>query len=357
MQQIEKLDPNFARPDPEKGLLWYDIRALGVEGRGFDDTKAFYDRLPARAEGVVPDPVWQLSHMTTGMRVRFVTNATSVSVRWKLTLPELAMPHMPATGVSGFDLYADHEGTWRYVGVARPRHFPNDEYVLEKSMSAVDRHYLMHLPIYNGVEEVSGGISKDASIAKAPAYPENLRKPLVVYGGSVVQGSCASRPGMTYPNILGRRLRRTAINMGVSGNGRAEVEMARFLGEIDAAAYVIDTLGNMDEPMIRERMVPFVTALRTARPKAPIVLVEHFFYPADIFVPWMKLVHDGYNRELADAFAKLTAAGVDNIHLLKGDHLYGHDGDCTVDGTHPTDLGFSRIADAQEPLLRSLLGA
>ena len=50
-------------------ILWSDIRPLGVEGRGWTDTKDFYDRLPARAEGMVRTPVWDLSRNSAGMCV------------------------------------------------------------------------------------------------------------------------------------------------------------------------------------------------------------------------------------------------------------------------------------------------
>jgi len=49
----EVIDSAKAVPAPGQELLWYDIRLLGVEGRGWQDTEAFYDRLPAKAEGVV----------------------------------------------------------------------------------------------------------------------------------------------------------------------------------------------------------------------------------------------------------------------------------------------------------------
>ena len=39
-------------------IQWSDVNKLTVEGRGFDDVENFYDRLPARAQGSVPDPVW-----------------------------------------------------------------------------------------------------------------------------------------------------------------------------------------------------------------------------------------------------------------------------------------------------------
>jgi endoglucanase len=62
-------------------LRWTDARELAVEGRGWNETKAFYDRLPAKAEGRAPNSVWQLSRQSAGIAVRFVTDATTIAVR------------------------------------------------------------------------------------------------------------------------------------------------------------------------------------------------------------------------------------------------------------------------------------
>ena len=40
---------------------------------------------------------------------------------------------------------------------------------------------------------------------------------------------------------------------------------------------------------------------------------------------------------------------------MEGEQLLGADGDDTVDGSHPTDLGFRRQAEAFYPLLSELL--
>src|SRR5436190_6750273 len=114
---------NLSKTTVEQGseTHWYDLRLLDVEGRGWTETKAFYDRLPARAEGVVRDPVWNLSHNSAGLCVRFVTDATAIEARWTLTSSNLAMAHMPATGVSGVDLYVKYEGHWRWLAVGQPK--------------------------------------------------------------------------------------------------------------------------------------------------------------------------------------------------------------------------------------------
>ena len=102
-------------------LRWYDARELGVEGRGWNEVREFYDRLPAKAEGVVRGPVWSLSRNASGMCVRFVADASQIAVRWKLRSAKLEMPHMAATAVSGVDLYGrDDDGRWRWIAVGKP---------------------------------------------------------------------------------------------------------------------------------------------------------------------------------------------------------------------------------------------
>ena len=86
-------------------VAFTDINDLGVEGRAWDDRAAPFDRLPAKAAKFVRPAVWSLSRHSAGMAVRFRTDATAIHARWTLTSEALALPHMPATGVSGLDLY------------------------------------------------------------------------------------------------------------------------------------------------------------------------------------------------------------------------------------------------------------
>src|SRR5262245_9727098 len=118
----EAIDPAKAKPDEKAGLLWYDIRLLGVEGQGWQETKAPFDRFPAKAEGKVPAAVWGLSRHSAGLCVRFATDARPLHVRWTLISDKLAMPHMPATGVSGVDLYvrSPKDGRWQWAAVGQP---------------------------------------------------------------------------------------------------------------------------------------------------------------------------------------------------------------------------------------------
>ncbi|MCA9143005.1 MAG: hypothetical protein KDB05_09470, partial [Planctomycetales bacterium] len=146
----ERIDPTKATIEENSAVLWYDVRLLGVEGQGWSDTKAKFDRLPAKAEGVVRDAVWGLSHHSAGMAIRFKTDADTIHARWELTSSGLDMPHMPATGVSGLDLYVKTEaGSWRWLANGRPTTFPENQVTLAESIPAGDREYMLYLPLYN----------------------------------------------------------------------------------------------------------------------------------------------------------------------------------------------------------------
>ncbi|MCW5554193.1 MAG: SGNH/GDSL hydrolase family protein [Verrucomicrobiae bacterium] len=346
--------PGFAQETGEAARWqWRDARELTVEGKGWTDTKDFYDRLPARAESLVRAPVWNLSRDSAGISVRFVTEATTIAAQWQLRREALAMPHMPATGVSGLDLYVKEQGQWRWLGNGRPTR-ANEEKVLVSGLTAGRREYLLYLPLYNGVQEVKIGVPPGVELQAGPERPVRT-KPVVFYGTSIVQGGCASRPGMAYPAILGRRFDLPTINLGFSGNARSEPEMARLLAELTPAAFVLDPLPNMTGELVTAQFEQFVRILREAHPQTPIVLVEHLEYTDGEFVGARREKVAAANAALRMIHQRLVKSGQQRLFLVTGDKLIGRDGEATVDGTHPTDLGFLRMADALAPVLRRAL--
>lgn len=347
-----------APPPTASGAIawkWHDARDVGVEGRGWTDTKDFFDRLPGRAEGQVRPDVWNLSHDSAGLCLRFETDATTMAARWKLRRSNLAMSHMPATGVSGVDLYVREQGRWHWLANGRPEK-ASEERILVQGLKPGRREYLLYLPLYNGVESVSLGVPADASFSPSAARVAG-RRPIVFYGSSIVQGGCASRPGMAYPAILGRRLDQPAINLGFSGNALSEPEIARFFAELDPSVYVLDPLPNMSAAMVAERVEPFIRTLRAAHPHTPIILVEHIEYADALFLASRREKYVSANVRLREVYQRLLKSGQRKLYYVPAAALLGPDGEATVDGTHPTDLGFQRMADAIEPMLRRALKA
>ena len=349
-----------------ESLSWHNVQEWGVEGKGFGDTGKYFDRLPARAESRVRKPVWNLSRHSSGLSTRFKTNSPSVHVRYRLTSDQLAMPHMPATGASGVDLYARDQkpnpnggpilpGHWRWAAVAMPRSTDVTTELIRSSHALAEsasRDYLLYLPLYNGIESLEIGVAKTANFEGIDPRPQ---KPIVFYGTSIMQGACASRPGMSISSILGRRLDRPVINLGFSGNGTMETSLGEFLIELDPAIYVIDCLPNMNAQQVRERCQPLVAQLRQHRPTTPILLVADRVNAGAWLRKGKESFHQGNRQALRAEYDRMVSKGWSNLHYLDGKGLIGTDGEATTDGSHPSDLGMVRYADAYEPVLRRLL--
>ena len=337
------LDPATASREPESDLLWYDAKQLVVEGKGWTDTENFYERIPARAKPDVPEMVWTLGKRTAGLAVRFSTDSKKIAAIWD---GGGAMNHMAATGNSGLDLYARRGGRWVFCGVGRPQS-QRTTADLATDLAGKLTEYLLYLPLYSAVTELRIGIERDARMVSPPPRPASRAKPLVFYGTSITQGGCASRAGMCHPAILGRWFDREVLNLGFSGSGKMEPELAHLLGELDAAILVLECLPNMTADMVRERVQPFVRILRVAQPATPILLVESPLNPSD----------NPGNEALRDAFATLTDEGVSRLYYLPGESQLAGTENGTVDGAHPTDLGFNRMAVAYEPIVRAILAS
>lgn len=335
-------------------LTWHDPETWGVEGRLWEEQprERWYDRLPASAQGKVTKPVWDLSRHSAGMAVRFRTDSPVIQVRYTLSKNSLAMPHMPATGASGVDLYAkDPQGKWKWVAVTKPSSQQVSS-TLVKDIPAEAREWMMYLPLFNGIETLQIGVAEGASFEGLPPRKE---RQVIFYGTSITHGACASRPGMTHVSILGRRLDSPVVNLGFSGNGKMDASVGEYLAQTDPAVFVIDCLPNMSPAEVTARTIPLVKQLRAARPQTPILLVESRRNTESWIDPKLQELHTNKHSALKAEFEKLKAEGIENLHYLKGDDLLGDDADGATDGSHPNDLGFFRQSNAFEPILKDLL--
>ncbi|NQV42897.1 MAG: SGNH/GDSL hydrolase family protein [Candidatus Marinimicrobia bacterium] len=346
----QTLKPAQANMDTSHQTIWVDGGQLTLEGQGWSQTKAHYGRLPANVEGRIPEAVWDLGQYSAGLSLSFTTNAEHIKVRWTLLDNNLAMPHMPATGVSGIDLYEKTEdGRWRFINNGRPTSLIN----MVEFQVTPNSELRLYLPLYNGVTSVEIGIpaSQTLSAVKAKGKWPFSRKPrpIVFYGTSITQGGCVSRPGLAVSSIISREMDIPAINLGFSGSGKMEPEMAELLNELDPAVYVLDCLWNMDKEMVETRIKPFVKFLRQHHPRTPILLVEDSSF--ENVTPTPK------GRILRRLYSELQAEEVSHLHFLTSEGMLGDDFEGTVDGVHHNDLGMMRQAEVFEKKLSAILNS
>lgn len=329
-----------------------------VRGQAFcDELKGTYFRLPERAKDKVRQPLWDLSRNSAGLSISFYSNAPTIKVRYKLA-GGYAMPHMPSTGVSGLDLYArDANGKQRWCGFNY--HFGDTvTYAFSGISYATDSQkgyeYQLFLPLYNTVTWMEIGVPIDASFRFIPSTQE---KPIVVYGTSIAQGGCASRPGMAWSNIVGRNIDSPIVNLAFSGNGRLEPELFDLLSEIDAKLYIIDCIPNLNgdekSKVVYERTLSGVKKLRE-KSNAPILLVEHAGYPNEYSSEKAKHDYQIGNIELRKAYEALEKENVPEIYYLTKEQI-GMCMDATVEGIHPNDLGMQQYADSYISKIREIL--
>ena len=317
-------------------------------------------RLPPRAEALVRKPVWNLSKNSAGLSIRFVSNAPQIVVRYKVS-GNINMPHMPSTGVSGVDLYAiDSDGNWHFcngkysfkdtISYNFDKLKPNDQY------HKLGREYRLYLPLYNTIRDLEIGVPTGSDFTPLAKMSE---KPIVIYGTSIAQGACASRPGMAWTNILARKFDRTVINLAFSGNGQLEKELIDLINEIDAKVYVLDCLPNMigtrfDKAELQKRIIESVKSIRAKHPTTPILLTEHAGYTEGYLMPDRQKLFEDANQTLREVFTQLQKEGISALFTLKIDEI-ALDLDAMVDGTHPNDYGMMRYAEGYEKKLREIL--
>ncbi|TLS50817.1 hypothetical protein FE782_18840 [Paenibacillus antri] len=340
-----------------EGVVWHSPRAAPFRLAGFPwiERDGKYRRLPLSSQTSIREPVHALADCTAGGQIRFTTDSPFLHLSVKLTAPA-DMYHMPATGQCGFDCYVGGPRRKRYVGTTKFRPGADAyESVLFEGFDRRKREVTIHFPLYQGVEEVYVGLAKDASIASPGEFDDDGR--IVFYGTSITQGGCASRPGMAYPNIVGRRLNLECVNLGFSGNGKGEAELARIIRGIDRLKLlVLDYEPNVSLEQFQETLPVFVDLLRSEHPALPILVVSGIKSALGDFQEAVRL-----KRELCRDFARdfvleRRSSGDLNLRFLNGDALLGRRyEECTVDGVHPTDLGFQRMSDAMAKAIRSML--
>ena len=313
-------------------------------------------RLPVRLKSTFRPQVWSLARQPSGGRIRFRSDAKVLSLRLEYPSPP-RMANMQAFGQTGVDLYAD--GAYLATAVADRDAKPGKIYETAllnlPNEPRVEREITLYLPLYMPVKVLGIGVDKEARIH--PAKPFAVAKPVVFYGTSITQGGCASRPAMSYEAILGRRLNIDFVNLGFSGNGLGEPEMAAAVAEIDAACFVLDFGANHKTGAdMRKVYAPFLDAVRAKHPRTPIVVMTPLYTSREARIPSLQVDWRERRQFISQVVREHVRAGDTNLLLVDGERLLGPTpGDGLVDGGHPNDLGFQWMADGLTPVLRRAL--
>ena len=345
MSNIADIDKNFKI---DTKIDKSDIRFINALTEPFKIYGIYYEngkfrRMPEAVAKAVSEGVYYLHANTAGGRIRFKTDSTYVAISARLARIT-RMDHFTLCGSAGFDLYVD--GT--YLKTFRPPYDMTDGYenVLEIGEKKM-RDITINFPLYTDVCELYIGISESAEILEPTPYKNE--KPVVFYGSSITQGGCASRPGTSYQNFICRELNVDYVNLGFSGNAKAEDEMIEYISSLDMSVFVYDydfnapTLEHLEKT--HEKMF---LAIREAHPSLPVIIMSMPKYRLDE-------VQKKRFEVIKRTYDNAVDRGDENVYLIPGPALMEFAGsEGTVDWTHPNDFGFYSMAKVIANLLKKI---
>jgi hypothetical protein len=358
-KRIEDIDKNLQPQtvQDDRGLRWLSAHDARFTMRGLpwhEENGQSFCRLPHRAEPIVRDNVWALAQAPASAHLAFRSNTSALAVRVRNSDTGF-MPHMPLSGSNGLFLFGGPPHRLQPWATAIPEiDSPTFERELFRGAERRTREFRLYLPLYKHLVDLEIGVAKGARILapSATAVP----KPVVFYGTSITQGGCASTAGSDFVSTVGRMLNLETINLGFSGNGWGEPELAELVAEVDASLFVLDYCANVDDKRLRRTLPRFVRILRQAHPQTPILLMTPLCFSKADFQAAMRTVLEHKRDTVLRYYCKQRQAGDENIHVADGFGLLPF-GAATayVDGVHPTDDGFQMIARNLKPYLEYIL--
>ncbi len=341
---ISSVDKNFKVESKlnKKDIAFYNARFEPFTIYGVFYKNGKFRRMDEDVAKSVSDWVHYLHTNTAGGRVRFKTDSKYVAIYTKMSNIG-KMPHFALTGSAGFDLYINE----RYYKSFVPPFDITDGYegIIEFSSKKM-REITINFPLYSDVNELYIGLSEKATVEKASEY--RVEKPIVYYGSSITQGGCASRPGNSYQAIVTQKLGINHINLGFSGNAKAEKEISDYICSLDMSAFVFDydhNAPNLEHlEATHERMFK---EIREAKPNLPIIIMTR---------PKYDLTKEEKNRReiIKRTYENAKNNGDNDVYFIDGKSLMRicHD-EGTVDSCHPNDLGFYSMAMAVIKVLKN----
>jgi len=340
-------------------LRWLSLTNGEVEINGlpwFKENAGNLVRLPVRSKDTFRKEVWSLANCPSGGRIRFRTDTTVLAIRLEYGSPP-NMANMHAFGQTGVDLYVDGGYLVSVVADAESKWGKTYEKILFdfSGLPRKEREITLYLPLYKPVRVRGLGVDKNVKLSSAKPFA--IPKPVLFYGTSITQGGCASRAGMSYPAILSRKLNLDFVNLGFSGNGLGELELAKAVSEIDASCYVLDFGANHKTfAAMREVYAPFLDYIRAQHPQTPIVVMTILHTTREKRIPSLGAEWAERRKFIEDIVRQRIKAGDRKLYLVDGATLLGSMRDeAFVDGGHPNDLGFYWMAEGLAPTLRKAL--
>ncbi len=280
-----------------------------------------------------------------GVRIRFKTDAKSFTINVKLESNGIDWA-IPLSGSAGMDVFEENER----IALVNPKNYGVLDACAKVEKSDKMSNITILLPRNEPVLDLE--ISVDDEYTILPPDPYTYEKPIVFYGSSITEGGCSSSVSKCYTALVTRWLDSDYINLGVSGNAKGETNMANYIKNLDMSIFVLDYDHNAPTvEHLKSTHETFFKIIREKNPTLPIVMMSKPDFDSNVEE------NTARRNIIKQTYENALACGDKNVYFIDGESFFG-DTDrsiCTVEGCHPTDLGFMRMAEKVYPVLKSIL--
>ena len=305
-------------------------------------------RLPSELMEKIPSLSF-LGKRPVGARMCFRTNSPVFKIKIELETLSVDIGMSIYACQSAF-VYLGEKSSSKFLGIANPYNYESKVFEREFNKSSEMEDITVFLPRNEIVKNISVFINDDAEICQPTPY--KYTKPVLFYGSSITESGICGNMACAYTAIISRHLDTDYYNFGFSGNAKGEIEMAEYISSLDISAFVYDYDHNAPTAEhLRKTHLPFFKLVREKKPNLPIIMMSR---------PYANYGDEEMERKsiIKATYDYAIQSGDKNVYFIDGEDYFENDSDKElffIDTVHPTDIGFYKMAQVIEPVIKKIL--
>lgn len=273
-----------------------------------------------------------------GGKSRFSTDSLLLEIN-VLYKKRVNLKHMSYQASSGIDIYISDGMKNIWYGCIAPENNIQMSVKAEVPLKDGEKLVTLYFPPFAEIDRIFVGIDNQYNVW----FPEDIGKErIVVYGSSITQGCAASRPALSYVNILERKTGMKVLNFGFSESAKGEKNLIEHISSLNADIFVLEYDHNASIEELHNSHYKVYQTIRNQNKQSLIILMSRFSggisISSDEEKERIKIIENTYLQALS--------LGDSNVEFVKGNDLERNDKDLFfTDDRHPNDYGMLLIAN------------
>ena len=335
--------------------VYIDVRKEPFSLHGFCEP---FRRVPADVAAATSETVEVLSKVTAGGRVRFRTTSDFIVVHAEVDELRGGMTSS-FVATSSFDIFMKEKGEHRFRGIFIPSQGEGKSYIESrlKYGNNIMKDITIDFPLDASIKEFYIGLREGSELLAATPY--KYATPIVFYGSSIVHGG-GLRPCSPYSSMISRRFDTDFVNLGFGGGAKAEPAIMEYIAKQKMSVLVYDYDHNAPTPeYLEETHYAGYKIFREKQPKTPVIFASRPDYHSSMYTLGAYDLRENEKRRkiIFESYCRALGEGDRNVYFVDGSKMFPEycREDCTVDGCHPTELGYHFMANAFGEVIKELL--